>query len=113
MSPILSAIVLAPVLSATVASLAVSTGTPATGVTETTRLVVAVAPAAPVSLALAVTPSVNEVVSSGDGDTSTSAPRSPAPAVHTPGAMLAAASPLSHHPDGTPLIVTAPSVLSP
>src|SRR6266851_3793752 len=90
-----------------------NTGASATSVTVTAKLAVAVAvsgPVGPSAVSLAVTDSVKVSASSADGGTSVRPPKPPEPTVQIPPATLAAPSPLNDQPDGTPLIVTPPSV---
>ena len=85
----------------------------ATSVTETTNVAVAAAvsrPVGPTALSLAVTDSVKVSPSMEDGATSARPARSPEPTVQEPPVMLTAPSPLNDQPNGTPLMVTPPSV---
>src|SRR4029077_18569220 len=102
----------APPLSALATPPALSPGASATSVTVTPNEVVATA-VSPPSLEGAVTAIVKLVCSALEGETSVSAPRLAAPAVHIPGATLSAPSPDSDHPVGTPVRVTRPKVSSP
>src|SRR5205823_4329642 len=90
-----------------------NTGSSATPATVTAKLDIAVAvtvPVGPIAVSLAVTDSVKRSASSAGGGTSVRPPSPPDPTVQVPPAMLAAPSPLSDQPDGTPLIVTPPNV---
>src|SRR5207302_401696 len=104
-------LVLAASISPWVESKATRVGFSATALTVTLNVVLVVAePTAPASVALAVTARATTVSSVPAGATSARAARSPAAAVQVLGPMLAAPSPLSDQPDGTPLIVTLLSV---
>src|SRR5207302_1655813 len=88
-------------------------GASATAVIVTLSLALALAVlAAPASVALAVTPSVTTVPSAPAGATIARADKLAAPAVQVPAETLAAPSPVRLQPNGTPLIVTKPSVSS-